>query len=180
MHNVVSDHHVETELPPPSPPEFDPPAFDPLPTRMHLWHALMLLAWGVWWGGLTFYAWLVVPIGTERIGSLDQGFITQRVTWWHNAILIGFVVLLAIDGIGHRASRFWWLWSGLALTALGLCSYHTILSSAMDWDQGTVSEGFYAKHACYLWLTALEWILGIAVLMWLLPRKEQRPAKRER
>ncbi|MFM8571811.1 MAG: hypothetical protein ACKOAU_09465 [Pirellula sp.] len=41
------------------------------------------ILWGLWWGGLSFYAIVVVPIGTEQIGSVAQGFITQRVTQWH-------------------------------------------------------------------------------------------------
>lgn len=175
MPDVTSDLNVETEPQNPS-----PPVFEQMQLRSPLWHAVLVLVWAVWWGGLTFYALLVVPIGTERIGSLDQGFITQRVTWWHNAILIGFVVLLAIDGLRHRARGFWWLWGFLAMTSLGLCAYHTILSNAMDWDRGTVSEGFYAKHAGYLWLTALEWILGIASLRWLMPNTARRSSKHER
>lgn len=39
-----------------------------------------MLARGMWWGGLCFYAVVIVPIGTEVIGSVEQGFITQRVT----------------------------------------------------------------------------------------------------
>ena len=44
------------------------------------WRLFLLLVWAAWWGGLCFYAVVVVPIGTELIGSVEQGFITQRVT----------------------------------------------------------------------------------------------------
>src|SRR5215471_8442423 len=57
-----------------------------------VWTLLLSLAWGVWWGGLCFYAVVVVPIGTEEIGAVEQGFITQRVTWWHNLISGAFLV----------------------------------------------------------------------------------------
>jgi len=56
------------------------------------WKLCLMLAWGMWWGGLCFYAVVVVPIGTEDIGSVEPGFITQRVTQWHNALTGFFLV----------------------------------------------------------------------------------------
>ena len=41
------------------------------------WSSFLLLVWAAWWGGLCFYAMVVVPIGTELIGSVEQGLITQ-------------------------------------------------------------------------------------------------------
>ena len=41
------------------------------------WRLLVVLAWGVWWGGLCFYAVFVVPVGTSVIGSVEQGFISK-------------------------------------------------------------------------------------------------------
>lgn len=47
---------------------------------------LLTLVVGLWLGGLTFYAGIVVPIGTEIVGGTEQGFVTQRVTNWLNAL----------------------------------------------------------------------------------------------
>ena len=60
------------------------------------WRIFLLLVWAPWWGGLCFYAVVVVPVGTELIGSVEQGFITQRVTQWHNAWTGLFLVFLLI------------------------------------------------------------------------------------
>src|SRR5262249_10866111 len=67
------------------------------------WGMLLLLAWGVWWGGLCFYAVVVVPIGTQEIGTVEQGFITQRVTWWHNLLSVAFLVCLAVEACRRRS-----------------------------------------------------------------------------
>src|SRR5258707_15304973 len=42
---------------------------------------LALAAFAVWLGGLTFYALVVVPVGTQVLGGpVAQGFVTQAVT----------------------------------------------------------------------------------------------------
>ena len=64
------------------------------------WRTGLLFAWAIWWGGLSFYALFVVPIGTEIVGGFEQGFITQRVTNWLNAI--GVIVTLRF-GLGVDA-----------------------------------------------------------------------------
>jgi len=66
------------------------------PIVRSLWTVFVLLLFAVWWGGLTFYAAIVVPIGTELIGASEQGFVTQQVTQWHNAVLTAMSVCLVI------------------------------------------------------------------------------------
>ena len=42
---------------------------------------IVLVALCFWQGGFTFYAGVVVPVGTDVLGSsLKQGFVTRRVT----------------------------------------------------------------------------------------------------
>lgn len=67
--------------------------------KNRLWHAVVLLLWGLWWGGLSFYAIVVVPVGTEQIGSVDQGFYSQHALYlWLTAIewLYGLTVPLTL------------------------------------------------------------------------------------
>ena len=127
-----------------------------------IWRTFLILLFAAWWGGLTFYAIVVVPIGAEQIGSASQGFITQQVTVWHNGLLTAMTVCLVIEA-WLRKSR--WLWVaviGMVLINAALLIEHSRLTGMMDFDQRSISDGFYARHAIYLWLTAAEWALGIA------------------
>ncbi len=120
-----------------------------------------MLAWGVWWGGLCFYAVVVVPIGTDEIGTVDQGFITQRVTWWHNLMTGVFLGCLAVEAFRRRSGTL--LFSTIALGAIetALVFWHARLTGIMDFHDKSVPGSFYGQHAVYLWITAAEWTLGI-------------------
>lgn len=132
----------------------------PLAPRL-LWRAGFILLFAAWWGGLSFYAIVVVPIGTDQIGSVEQGFITQKVTWWHNALLIAMTALLMIEAWWRRNRWLWTIVAGMTLVAVMLLFEHARLTSLMDFANQTVPSGFYQQHAIYLWLTAAEWVLGI-------------------
>ena len=131
------------------------------------WNQCLLLVWASWWGGLCFYAVVVVPIGTEVIGSVEQGFITQRVTQWHNGLSCIFILCLLIEAY-RRSSRV--LWAGgavLAIIEIALVAWHLHLTSMMDFQHQSVPKGFYSAHALYLWLTAIEWIVGLTMPAWI-------------
>jgi hypothetical protein len=131
------------------------------------WKFSLLLVWAAWWGGLSFYALVVVPIGTDLIGSVEQGFITQRVTRIHNAITGVFVVCLLVEAFRTRG-RILWIMSGtLVITTILLVVWHSHLTGMMDFQQQTVPRRFYSEHAVYLWVTAIEWAIGMAIPVWL-------------
>jgi len=142
-----------------------------IPERLllSLWNLVLLLAWASWWGGLSFYAIAVVPIATEQIGSTSQGFITREVTQWHNGLFVVVLVLLFAESVRRRSVSLGCVIVLLFGVCIGLFLDHAYLSQQMDPVRRTVSEGFYADHAIYLWLTAIEWLLGILVLGWLVP-----------
>ena len=50
----------------------------------------------LWQGGFLFYAAVVVPTGTEVLGSFEQGRVTRHVTDWLNGI--GAVTLSSWPG----------------------------------------------------------------------------------
>lgn len=124
------------------------------------------MIWSIWWGGLTFYALVVVPKGTEQIGSLEQGFITQKVTLWHNVFSVLMILALARESI-RVGSRVLALECGiLAILTILLVALHAWLTTQMDPSNQALAIGFYQWHATYLWLTATEWFLGLS-LPWL-------------
>ena len=138
--------------------------------RKAMWTNLLWIAWAIWWGGLSFYAIVVVPIGTELIGSVEQGFITQRVTLWHNGLSILFVICLAIEAYSRKSRVLWVVFSLLMIIDIALVVGHAKLTSQMDFKHQSVPSGFYAQHAYYLWITAAEWVLGMAIPLCLMPQ----------
>ena len=124
------------------------------------WRLFLLLVWAAWWGGLCFYAVVVVPIGTELIGSVEQGLITQRVTQWHNGLSGLFLVSLLIEASRRRSRELWAIVAVLAIIDIALVVWHYKLTGMIDFKQQTVPGTFYAQHAIYLWITAAEWLLG--------------------
>ena len=143
--------------------------------RTKVWKLLLLIVWAVWWGGLCFYAIVVVPIGTELIGSAEQGFITQRVTDWHNVLTGVFLACLIIDAFRKHSSVLWSAVIVLAIIEIGLVAWHWHLTRMMDFDNQSVTGNFYAQHAIYLWITAAEWLLGIVIPIFLGPVKIDQP-----
>lgn len=132
-----------------------------------IWKVFLLLVWAAWWGGLCFYVVVVVPIGTDLIGSVEQGFITQRVTQWHNALSGLFLVCLWIEASRRRNRWLWAIAVVLAIIDIALVVWHAKLTGMMDFQQQAVPGSFYAQHAIYLWLTAAEWLVGMAMPIWI-------------
>ena len=128
-----------------------------------VWRAGIWILWAFWWGGLSFYAIAVVPIGTEQIGSQSQGFITQWVTHWHN--LLGTIMTICLAMEGYRTSRrsLYLLATLVGFVTSLLFVDHWILSSQMNFQDRSVSENFYKQHVVYLWITTVEWFLGLLV-----------------
>jgi hypothetical protein len=128
----------------------------------------------LWQGGFTFYAGVVVPIGTEVLGSgVRQGEITGRVTVWLNLIGVVCLALLAWDQAAggdpsarRRAAR-WWLW-GVCVALLGvLFVSHPMVRSFMTDDGRRVAMPgpFRILHGVYLWTSTLHWILMLPLVL---------------
>ncbi len=129
----------------------------------NIWTLGLCITWGVWWGGLTFYAVVVVPIGTSDLGSVEQGFVTQQVTIVHNWLSVLFILCLILES-SMRSSRFLFgLGIALSILTYELFRWHGHLSSMMNFQERTVQAGFYQEHAIYLWLIAAQWITGLVV-----------------
>ena len=129
----------------------------------NIWTLLVCIIWGTWWGGLTFYAVVVVPIGTSDLGSVEQGFVTQQVTIAHNWLSVLFILCLIFESFNRNSRYLFGLGIALSILTFELFRWHGHLSSMMNFQERTVKAGFYQEHANYLWLIAAQWITGLLI-----------------
>ena len=131
-----------------------------------------------WQGGFTFYAGVVVPVGTAVLGSpMSQGFITRRVTFYLNVAGVVALSLLALDLIGtrgesRRGRRGRWLsWLAMAALLAGLVWLHPRFDAYLDLEAEEVADrkAFRRLHRLYLWLSTFQWGFGL-VYAWLTVR----------
>lgn len=143
---------------------------------MHLRRVLVLFAFAVWQGGFFFYASVVVPVGTDVLGSAAaQGTITRRVTNWLNFIgVIGLIVTAwdqsrTRDPRSRRVATRWWTWSVMLVCQYLLFFLHQVLDYFMSPD-GTrivIRPFFRPVHEAYLWACTVQWAAGL-VMLWLM------------
>lgn len=132
-----------------------------------------VLAASLWLGGLTFYALVVVPEGTEVVGGTLQGFVTQRVTARLNVVGVICLAGMLWSTVYARRRSLWLAWSLMAAAQAVLFFLHMQLSSALDSQTTSVPDpaGFYALHRVYLLTTAAQWLaclwhLGETIYCW--------------
>ena len=134
-----------------------------------VWRFAVLAAFVFWLGGFTFYISVVVPIGTEVLGTaLDQGFITRHVARAINRAAAVSLALLLADLFatpGHRRSRLA-LWLVMAGCQAALFWLHPILDAHMDPETWSVRGrgDFYQLHRAYLWLHTVQWLAALGCL----------------
>src|SRR5262249_13685596 len=131
-----------------------------------------------WQGGFTFYAGVVVHVGSGVLGShLEQGLITRSVTNYLN--LAGLTALVAwawdIANTSDLAERRRWLrwalWALLVLTLGVLAWLHLPLDELIDPDSPSILDRprFRELHVWYLNISTLQWaaslILTVATLL---------------
>jgi hypothetical protein len=133
---------------------------------------LLLCLLMFWLGGFTFYASVVVPVGTEVLQSArEQGRITQPVTNWLN--LSGAVALavwawdLAAQPAPTRGRQVvrWLVWLALVATLAVLVGLHPALDALFDPDHARVLDraAFRTRHRWYLWVSTAQWACGIVL-----------------
>ena len=145
-----------------------------------IWRAfrfLSLLTTTTWWGGLSVYAWIVVPIATESFGATSQGFVTRQVTLWLNGFAAASLVLTAWETYRRREAWMMSMWVVLLATLLSLQFTHGVLDAMMEPTTEEVAdpESFYQWHRVYLWVTTVQWFAGIGFLWPLLTSPASNP-----
>ena len=123
---------------------------------------LVFQAFLFWQGGFVFYAAIVVPTGTEMLGSATQGLVTQRVTHWLNAFGILWHLLIFWDLRSHWSRLRFRLWIVSFVFLISLIGLHIAM------DEALVNRGthFRTMHILYLWISTFHWLIGLA-MAWL-------------
>lgn len=125
------------------------------------------IALSLWWGGLTFYAGFVVPIGSRVTDTTTQGFVTQQVTTWLNFLAIVAVALL-VPGLRQTGWRTRLGWGVVVLSLPFAFWVHSSLTGMLDLEgQSVQADGdvFYRRHQVYLWITVAQWLGGLLMLI---------------
>jgi hypothetical protein len=130
---------------------------------------VIALLFAIWWGGFTFYAAVVVPIGQHVLGSATaQGFVTQPVSDRIN--LIGAVVIAVscwnLIAVRRGATpRVWRVlvisWAVLAIFQVALFVLHPWLDGMLDMTTRSIAaehSTFYAAHRVYLLVATGQWV----------------------
>src|SRR5207244_1583054 len=121
---------------------------------------LALQALLAWHGGFLFYAAVVVPIGTDVLGSSSaQGVVTQQVTHWLNRIGVVALAVLAWDVSAtppYRRAR-WAAWAGMAVLLAALFFLHAVLDVNFDPARRSSPDpaAFQLAHGAYLWISTV-------------------------
>lgn len=140
----------------------------------------------LWQGGFLFYTAVVVPTGTEVLGSAAaQGAITARVTDALNLLgVVGIAIVawdLAVtrDPSRRRTAARWCCWAAAMVCQYLLLVFHPILISLMDPGRMyvTIREPFYPLHRLYLWASTVQWLAGVLLVWWTLRAwSQEQPA----
>jgi hypothetical protein len=133
---------------------------------------IVTLLFALWWGGFTFYAAVVVPIGGRILGSATaQGFVTQPVS--NRLNILGAVVIIALAwnawsvrrDASPRARRMLAIsWAVLAIAQLVLVALHWRLDGMVDLTTRSIASDhatFSATHRSYLLVATVQWLAAI-------------------
>ncbi|WP_417851917.1 hypothetical protein [Thalassoglobus sp.] len=135
---------------------------------------LLLIAFSVFWGGLTFYTGIVVRIAHDVLtDSMVGGLITQRVTHWLQiAGGVTAALMLWNTALVMKVSRKYGFplvacSLVLAFSILGLVVVHGHLDAVIDLDAVEITDrdAFTISHRRYNQLTTIEWISSLTYLM---------------
>jgi len=139
----------------------------------------------IWQGGFFFYSAVVVHIGIQLLGDMEQGRITQQVTNWLN-LAGGFALTvwawdIAVEPSPLRLCRQrWLLWFILAVLLAILAGLHLTMDQYMDAERFTDRPGFRRLHRWYLWISTVQWMGALILSWWTLRvwRGQANPASR--
>lgn len=129
---------------------------------------LSVLSLAVWVGGFTFYSAVVIPVLHDVLGSLETGYVTQRVTDFLNVAGVASVSVWCLAAWAERAA----VPVAARRVRLGLLAVTTLLllllialHRVMDGRLETGSlRGFYPLHRVYLLASTAQWFPNVGLI----------------
>lgn len=135
---------------------------------------LLLIAFSLFWGGLTFYAGIVVRISHDVLSDpMVGGLITQRVTQWlqiAGGVTAVFMLWNAVL-VGRVSRKYGFMLTACSLilvcSLVGLVLVHSQLDAVIDVDAVEITnrDAFTIGHRRYNQLTTIEWISSLTYLI---------------
>lgn len=124
-----------------------------------------LIVLSVWWGGFTFYAGIVIPIGMKVLGShTKMGFITQEVTNYVN--YFGLPIFVFVTYVFRKEKWLFGISILLVFLQISLFILHEklfyLLAGGVPHFQAFMVKSkteFYNLHRIYLLISTLIWVL---------------------
>ncbi|MEL6895074.1 MAG: hypothetical protein AAFP90_03135 [Planctomycetota bacterium] len=135
--------------------------------------SILLFAFALFWGGLTFYTGFVVRISHDVLADpMDGGLITRRVTSLLQIAAAVTAVLMLTNAllVARRTPRLGYSLAGLAVVlivaVIGLFIVHANLNEIIDVDAAEITDRalFTILHRRYNQLTTLEWLATVVYL----------------
>jgi hypothetical protein len=138
-----------------------------------------------WQGGFTFYAAVVVPIGTEVLGGkAEQARVTRQVAPWINWSGAAALAVFAVETLATRSGRAltwsrWCAWLGMTGCLLALFVMYQRMDEMFHGEEAYLDSRavFRPWHRAYLWVLSVQW--GFAILYAVLTLAAWRSADRK-
>jgi len=132
--------------------------------------SFVILAFGLWLGGFTFYTGFVIPIGHRQFPDRQFGFVTKEVTSVLGGLagmaLLAAAVNVAIDW--RRLSRGWrrmFVGAGAVLFGglIAALVIHAKLDALLDDATRRISDPsrFMSLHERYELVATIQWAAGL-------------------
>jgi hypothetical protein len=127
---------------------------------------LKIIVLSIWWGGFTFYAAIVIPVGMKVLGShTEMGFITQQVT-----IYINFFSLISFIFYGYCLKNEAFTEKKLVeeIIVISLIGFQLLLfllhhyqTDLLNFENHKIinRDNFYLLHRIYLIVETLIWLV---------------------
>ncbi|MFO0809928.1 MAG: hypothetical protein U0746_15005 [Gemmataceae bacterium] len=125
---------------------------------------LFLAAYAFWVGGFTFYAGVVVPLGTDVLGGrAEQALVTRVVSWYLNLTCGIALGVFLLEWLAMRGRIRAGLWLIMFACLCVLAWMHPRLDAMFDFGAGVLDRHeFRPWHRTYLWISTVQWGAALA------------------